>query len=556
MLSRLTIKNFAIIEDIEVNFYEGLNVLLGETGAGKSILIDALSLLQGNRSSLDKIRNGETKAFIEGEFVIKDESLIKTINEEYDDLISEDTIVVSRSLDINGKSTVKINFHTVPLQVVKNIMGQILDIHSQHKDQSFFDEDKQIEYLDIFINKSNKINKNKIDIEIFDEYKDKFLEFKQAQKELKKMNEDYYSLEDKEILTYQYNELEKADVKENELEDIEEELKRLNNFEKLQEIISSFKTNYEEASSNLYNCKKSLEKINDDAFDEDKEKFLSFYYELEDCYESLNEKYSSFEDNIYHIDELQKRRSELKSLCRKYGGSSSSLIAKFKEIKDQLNLIENFDYMISLQEKKISSIKSELEKIASSISSIRHEFALKLKEKMNKELHDLLLENSEFDVSIEQSDFNDYGFDQVRFLIKANAGGKFLSLKSSASLGETSRINLALKSLFNELQPVGTIIFDEIDTGISGRVGVATSNKLKKISSSSQTLIISHLPQVACIGSHHYFVKKVVEEGVTKSRIHEMDDKELIEEIAHMLSGDNITEESLKASEKLIDSMK
>ena len=214
MLNRLLIKNFAIIEDIECNFYEGMNVLIGETGAGKSIIIDALGLLMGNRSSFEKIRNGKTKAFIEGEFYIDDIKLKEKINEEYDDLIDEDNIlVVSRTLDISSKSSCKVSGRSVSIGVLRSLMEEIVDIHSQHKDNSYFDETKKIEFLDDYINK--KENNNSIWYSLINEYKDKYSLLESRKKKLQKMKDEYEAIDDIEYLRFQYDEIEKANIKEN-----------------------------------------------------------------------------------------------------------------------------------------------------------------------------------------------------------------------------------------------------------------------------------------------------------------------------------------------------
>ena len=560
MLENLVIKNFAIIEDIEVSFKDGMNCIVGETGAGKSIIIDALSLLKGEKSKFDKIRNGETKAFIEGTFYLDDQELIKEINEEFDDLIEEDGLLhVSRTLDISNKSISKINYRSVPLSVLKKIMEQVIDIHSQHKDNSFFDEKKQINFLDKYINKtsikeiegiSSKYNN------IYSNYTSLFNEYKKEKNKLSEYLDKQSSFEELELLQYQYEELEKANIQENEIEDIESELKTLESFEELSNNLETYLENYSNASSYLYACRKALTSLKVDLFNDEEEKFTSLYYELDDINEQINKKYSSLSSSQDRLEELRERRSVLYSLRRKYGRTTEDILNYFQSLKKEIDLISNYDYIIEKQKEKIISLETNLNNIASDISKIRNIASNSLSSLINEQLHDLMLENADFLIEINHTNLNKNGFDDVIFKIRANAGGKYLPLIQSASLGETSRINLALKTVFNALKPVGTMIFDEIDTGISGKVAVGVSKKIHQISSSSQTIVITHLPQVSAKGDHHFYVSKYVEKGITKTKIDELNKKEVISNIAYMMTGENPTKESLALANQLIESLK
>ena len=560
MLENLVIKIFAIIEDIEVSFKDGMNCIVGETGAGKSIIIDALSLLKGEKSKFDKIRNGETKAFIEGTFYLDDQELIKEINEEFDDLIEEDGLLhVSRTLDISNKSISKINYRSVPLSVLKKIMEQVIDIHSQHKDNSFFDEKKQINFLDKYINKTSIKEIEEISSKynnIYSNYTSLFNEYKKEKNKLSEYLDKQSSFEDLELLQYQYEELEKANIQENEIEDIESELKTLESFEELSNNLETYLENYSNASSYLYACRKALTSLKVDLFNDEEEKFTSLYYELDDINEQINKKYSSLSSSQDRLEELRERRSVLYSLRRKYGRTTEDILNYFQSLKKEIDLISNYDYIIEKQKEKIISLETNLNNIASDISKIRNIASNSLSSLINEQLHDLMLENADFLIEINHTNLNKNGFDDVIFKIRANAGGKYLPLIQSASLGETSRINLALKTVFNALKPVGTMIFDEIDTGISGKVAVGVSKKIHQISSSSQTIVITHLPQVSAKGDHHFYVSKYVEKGITKTKIDELNKKEVISNIAYMMTGENPTKESLALANQLIESLK
>ena len=552
MLETLTIKNFAIIEDLEVSFNKGMNILIGETGAGKSIIIDALSLLMGKRSSFDKIRNGENKAFIEGSFVLDNVLTLNLLHETYEDLIEEDVLVVSRSLDINGKSVCKVNYRTVPSSVLKDIMSLIIDIHSQHKDDSFFDEKKQIDYLDLYLTNSSSNDFENIKKQYDEEYK----EYLSLQKELKKMKDEYASLDDLDYLQYQYDELSKANIKENEIEEIEDELHKLSQYEKIIEAFQNFSSEYEVASSHMYNAKKALGQLQDDSLSEKIEKFNSLYYDIDDIYSSIKEDFESLDNSQERIDYLMARKAELSPLRRKYGRSTEEILNKFKEIEATISLANNFDEKIKEQEDLINKSKDKAYKTAKELSKEREDAKKLLEDALNNELKFLALPNATFKVDIEEDELGPKGFDEVKFKLRANIGSNFLSLKDTASLGETSRLNLAFKIIFNKLNPVGTMVFDEIDTGISGSVGVAVAKKLHEIGEASQCLVITHLPQVAAVSDYQYYVSKKAEDNKTKTEIKLMTNENFIEELARMISGSEVTINSTNAAKDLIKTIK
>ena len=557
MLQHLIIKNFAIIQDEEIDFKEGMNVLLGETGAGKSIIIDAINLLRGEKSSFDKIRNGETKAFIEGTFIVSNKTK-DLISSQYEDLIEDDnTLIVSRSLDINNKSICKVNMHSFPLSSLRTLMESVLDIHSQHKDNSYFDEEKQISLLDQYILKlkTEEIDKllyvNKENI--IDKYKTSYKEYLSLIKEYKKLKEEKLSIDEIEYLSYQVDELEKANIQENEIEEIDDELRELESFEKIADIFTKFNDEYNYASNHLYEAKTALNKLNSDKYEEKKEKFISSYYELEDSYSELNNIFSSLSNDMSRLDYLKERKSLLNKLKRKYGSSTDEILSKFIEMKKTLELQGDYEYHLSKMEENISLKEKELKCECELLNKLRLEGGKLLTKEVNKELSDIGLENAEFALNIlEKDDFDINGNEIITFILKANKGGKFLPLNKTASLGETSRINLALKNVFNKLDPVETIIFDEIDTGISGEIGNKVGLKVHDISKYSQALVISHLPSMVSNGDYHYFVSKSVKDNVTTSHIEEINGERLITELAKMISGDKVTSESLALASSLL----
>lgn len=553
MIQSLVIKNFAIIEDIEINFKDGMNILLGETGAGKSIIIDALGLLMGNRSDFDKIRNGQTKAFVEGAFYLENKQTINKINAISQLIENDNLLLVSRTLE-NGKSICKINYHQVPQSILKTIMEDIIDIHSQHKDNSFFDEKIQIDYVDLFLKSDSSLSKHQF-AKLLLEYQEIYGKYRSEERKYQEMIDKKSSFDDVDYLNFQIQEIEKVNLKKNEIEEIEDQLSRLSSFQKVVSSFQNFKEYYKNASENLYLAKKELSSIHDDQFEKEIERFETLYYDIDDCYESLNNQFSSLLDAQNKIEYLNNRKLELAPLRRKYGRSTKEIFEYLENVKNTVDLIINYDDNLLKQENIVKNLHLECEKKAEILSKIRFEAKDLLERNMNSQLDSLGLVNAKFLVNIEKGNLNKKGNDQICFLLRANVGSKYLSLSQTASLGETSRINLAYKLVFNKLNPVGTIIFDEIDTGISSHIGVLVAKKIKELSKRSQVIVITHLPQMAAIGDVTYFVSKKVIDNSTKTFINELSSKQVVEEIAKMISGEVIDQTSLLAAESLIKSM-
>ena len=544
MLSKLVIKNFAIIEDLEVDFPSGFIALTGETGAGKSIIIDALSLLMGERSSFDKIRFNEQKAFIEGVFYIKNDKIKKQIESLIDDNVDEE-LILSRTLDINGKSQAKINMHNVPLTVLKNVTSLILDIHSQQKDNNYLKEENQLNLLDSF----SELLLSKDEKDIFNEFNKSYKDYLETKSKLQNLKNKQLDLGSIDYLKFQDEELNKVNIQENEMENLEQERNSLMNFSKQSEKIAEFLSIYEEVSSSLYKAKKTLSYIDDE--DKLSEKFNDLYFQMDDIYQTINDKFESQKEQLIRLDEINERLFLLHSLRKKYGYTSQDIIAHHQEIKQNIDDLINYEDNILKLENELNAKRINSTSIAKKISNIRNKYAENLQNEVNKQLKDLYLENAEFKVDITPIELNNRGIDKVIFLLKANVGQNFISLEKTASLGETSRLNLALKTVFNKINQMETIIFDEIDIGVSGRVGNAISLKMKEISLNSQVIAISHLVQVASKADYQYLVSKYIKNNKTYSVINLLTKEERIKEIAKMMFGE-ITEISLKSAEDLL----
>ncbi len=546
MLEALNIKNFAIIEDIEINFKNGMNVMLGETGAGKSIIIDALSLLKGERSSYDKIRIGATKAYIDGRFIIENKELIKQINEEYDDLIENDELIVSRSLDINGRTSIKLNGRMFSSSVTKVIMNEIIDIHSQHQNMVLFDEKEHLHLLDKYIGPSKEL-------EIYQS------SYKTYSKEVHNLEELENKVIDEAELAYkkaQIEEIEKLNLEVGELEKLENLEKKMANFVRLQETINNITElldGDDGALAKIYQSRRLLDYLKDEDYDSYSTKLNDCYYNLEDINSALKDSLNALNEYEYTPEYIQERIYNIKKVMRKHGGSEEDIFKAHEQLVNDIALMSDYEYALEKQKALVKELYNDLMIKANNLSKLRNEFANKLNKEVDKELSDLSLNNAHFKVHFNVTEPKSTGIDDVTFYISSNIGMPFGHLKDVVSGGEASRIMLGLKVIFSKYCNYETMILDEIDSGVSGKVASSVGRKIHEISKSRQVIVISHIPQVASYADTAYEVKKVVEANSTKTQITELDDKGFIENIAKLLTDSSISEQSLSLANELIN---
>lgn len=551
MIEQLTIKNFAIIEDLEVNFNSGFISLCGETGAGKSIIIDAIGLLLGQRSSFDKIRNGKQKAFIEGVFSVVDDTSKKVIEELLDEEIL-DVIVLSRSLDINGKSIAKINSRIVSISLLKSVTNILIDIHSQQKDNDYLKSDNQFNLLNNFIFN----NYNQEEKEVFDSYNELFNQYSNVLNAINDLKAKKDILDQEDYLLFQKEELEKANIQPNEMENLEDEKNSLIKFSRESERILSFLNEYESISSSLYNAKKQISYVEEDSYNDLSNRFSDLYFQINDVYEEIKDNFEKNKDSLIRLEQINDRLFYLHSLRKKYGYTTNDILNKYEEILVNLDDIKNYESKLNDLSNKYQKLEFDCKKLAVKMTDIRKKYAEILTNEVNIQLNDLYLENAEFKIDFNKLDkINNFGFDSVIFMLKANKGLSFNELDKTASLGETSRFNLALKTVFNKINRKETIIFDEIDIGLSGRVAISIAKKMKEISKNSQVIVISHLPQVSACADYQYLVRKEVINDLTYSSIKLLNEDERIIEISKMLTGE-VNDISLKTSKELISLFK
>lgn len=550
MLTRLHIENFALIADIDCTFKDKMNVIIGETGAGKSILMQAVSLLIGAKSDFEKIRNGQSKAFIEGEFTISDEKYA-LLKKEYSDYIEDNEIIISRTLDIKGKSLQRLNGYSVPLSLIKKISHYLIDIHSPQEDLFFYDEKKQINILDSFIFANENYKK---DEKYFLDYSSVYERYIEIEEKIKTLNDFLNSDIDREYLEYQLDELEKANIQENELEDLETSYASFHSLMDLTNKYNDFLSASEEGLNKLYSAKRTLETINNDSLNDIKEKYLDSYYLLSDYHQMIAENFEKLMKDSLNIEKIKERLFFLRTLKRKYGSSTSDILLKKKEIEETLYNLDNANYelnKLTLEREKILPLLDEKGEL---LNDVRKKYAHILEEVIDKELSELLFNDAKFVIEFNKCDYSKFGIYNVRFLLSANKGMVALPLKDSISLGESSRLLLAFKKVFFDFEHTDTLVFDEIDIGISGKAAIAVGNKIKELAKRCQILVISHLGQVSSKGDYFYLVKKEVNDSSTTSIIKELNKQDAITEIAKMINNGKSDSASLELINSWINS--
>lgn len=549
MLISLNISNFAVFENETINFETGFNVFTGETGSGKSVLIDALSLILGERSSKDLIRKGKKSALIEAIFDISVNKDLEEFLESNNIVISqEDYLIISRELLENGKSINKINRRTVPLNMLKDVGKYLIDIYGQFGHESLFKKENHIILLDSLVQK--ELNP------MFEVYSSLYSEHSKKCREIETIKD---KLDNKDLkieqLNYEINEIEDADLKAEEEDELLKEIKKLSN---VQEIKGSL---YEankilSTSAGMNNVYTLLNKIK--SYDEILGNFLSrldilleeqqfFAHDLRDYSDKLDLDESK-------LNFIENRMSLISRLKRKYGYTIDKIIEYKNSSQEELNILTEAETKLSMLEKEKDILYKDLKKCADEISKIRKSAASMLEKQILKELDDLNMKNIKFKVDIERRNtFAADGIDQVEFLISTNVGSDLNSVQKVVSGGEASRIMLAFKKITSDIESDQTMIFDEIDSGISGKTSQMSGIKMNYISVNHQVICVTHSPQIASISKNHFFIEKKVVDGNTYSTVRKLDKENRIYEIARLLSGMKITDKSLNNAKELIE---
>ena len=550
MLKRLIIHNLAIFENVDVSFQDGFSVLLGETGAGKSLMIDSLSLLLGMRASSELIRSGENKASVTGYFSIERPELSAYLS-KINVPMHDDEIVVERIIGIN-KNVVKINSVPVSLNDLIKISKYLANIHSQFDFEKILNPENYLDIIDGF--------SFELSTRLKDEYTSLLNQYKEKKEEYNLLLQKKAKLEEaRDFYEYQYGELRAADLKEGEEEEISSEISLLRNYDKIYSLVQetneiingSFMDDFYRISDNLSKLANYQKQ-----YEESHEKIDERYYEIEDVLNNLKKEFRSLDYDPNRLNDLEQRDSDLSSLQRKYKKSIPELIA----YRDELGTIlgKNSSFEGSLEEKKeemLQSLKEAISK-AKELTLLRTRNAKTIEKELTHSLKDLLL-NVRFQILFkdekeDESSLKENGIDDVDFLIETNIGEGLKPLSKVISGGEASRIMLAFKALFIKANRIPTVIFDEIDTGISGETAQAVARKIKEISLTTQVISITHMPQVASLSDHPILISKTVKDGRTYSNVKELSLEEKIRQIAYLISGGKVTEKQLEYAKEMV----
>lgn len=535
MISTLHIKNIGIIDEIMIDFSKGFNILTGETGAGKTLIIGALGIVAGGRFSKEMIRKGENHSFVEVSIYLPNHQ--KAV---------DGNIIISREIFDNGRNTCKINGRLVTVNELKEFMNNIINMHGQNDNQNLLNKENHIKYLDKFLGKEFLNKKNE-----YTELYNKYVDIN------RKLKENYGDEKEKQrkldLLNYQVNEIKNANLKINEDEELEEQRNLIVNAEKISKSLNEADMQINENALNSISIAiKNLEKIEDINIKYQKtlSSLKSNYYDLQEIAIDLNHYNSdtSFEEE--ERDEIENRIDEINDLKRKYGNTIEEILTYKAEIEEEIAKIENVEETNKALKNELKQLTVELSRKAVELHQIRAEYGIELENKINKELADLEMPNAKFKINIENTNFNKDGTNEIEFMITTNKGEDFKPLIKTASGGEMSRIMLAIKTVLSDVDEVPILIFDEIDTGISGKAGNAVGEKLKTISKNHQVIIVTHLASIAAKGDSNYYIYKEVEGDNTKTRIKNLNEQEVIEEIARIASG-IVSEISLKHAMEL-----
>lgn len=526
MITTLHIKNIGIIDDLSMELGDGFNVLTGETGAGKTLIIDSINIICGGRFSKEMIRRGEDYSFVELNLYLPN-----------NELSIENNIIVSREIHSNGRNSCKINGRLVTLTELKDFMSNIIDIHGQNDNQKILNPEYHIKYLDNFIGEQI--------LQIKTGYKELYNKRQKIKKDLKaNLGDDKEKQRQLSLLQYEFDEIENAELKMGEEEELEEKRKFFMNSEKICKSLNQADLSLGEGAIDKINeAIRAIEKISDldKKYDDTLNNLKGIYYEVQE----LSRDISSLNSDIYFDEnernDVEERLDLIYSLKRKYGNSVEEILEYKEKIEKEIDRINNLDEYNNKLKQDLAQVESKMQNLADKMHEIRITNAKILDSKINKELADLEMPNSTFITHINPVDFGKNGIDEVEYYISTNIGESEKELAKIASGGEMSRIMLAIKTVLANTDITPVLIFDEIDTGISGKAAKSVGEKLKLIGKSHQVLCITHQPSIAAKGDENFYISKISKEGRTFTQIKKLNEDEVINEVARISNGE-ITE--------------
>ena len=550
MLTNLYIENIAVIEKSNINFSGGLNVLTGETGAGKSIVIDAISAILGHRTSKEIIRTGAEKAYVSATFDnLNTETISKLADLGYE--IEDDTLIISREISLNGKNNCRINSRPATVSTLKEIGLNLINIHGQHESYQLFSPETHIDYIDASGNYENLIN----------EYYCSYKELKTIEKQLNSLNVDENKrLQEIDLLSYQVNEIENADLQIGEEEELNNERFVLQNSEKLTEMLTEAQI-YADGDGNVTGALETLDNIctaisNGAGYNPNlsslSEKLMDIYYNLQDCVSEINDNLENIDSDTYRLNDIEERLDLIHKLKRKYGSDIEEVLNYLQESKTRLEELTELDINKENLEKQYNVALSSTMNLAKKLTEIRLNTANSFVSKVQEQLVFLNMPNVRFTVSHEIQQLAKNGQDKLELLVSANLGEEPKPVAKIASGGELSRIMLAIKTVMAENDIIDTLIFDEVDAGISGSAAQKVGLKLKEVSQTRQVLCVTHQAQIAALANEHLLIKKETKDNKTYTNITTLDFEGRKRELARIIDGVDITDTALAHAEQLL----
>lgn len=553
MLLELSIRNLAVVEAVDLSFDTGLHVLTGETGAGKSILIDAISLVLGGRGSVEYVRHGTNKAEITALFELaKDHSAWQTLSEFGLETDSEGHVLIKRDISRHGKSVCRINGHIVTLTMLRQLGNSLVDIHGQHDHQSLLREEEHVNWLDAYAGESLQTVKR--------QYRELYEQYRRLQEDICRLNEDERQTAQRiDLLEFQLNEITSASLKPEEDNRLLERRTKLTHLEKIvqhvQEAYHALRSD-NQALNDIGHALSAVKAVAE--YDHELEGILELiqnaYYQLEEAQAGLGRLAEQQEFDQEELNDIEARLHVMEQLKRKYAPSIDEILQYAADVKQELDVLKNREQHTHDLQKQASQMRAKLTAKARELSAKRKEAAERLQHEVERELKELYMKHARFDVEMrtEEGKFFSHGADQLKFLISANPGEPMKPLAKTASGGELSRIMLALKTTFHEVDDVESLIFDEIDTGVGGRAAQAIAEKMHRIAKGKQVLCVTHLPQVACMADQHIHIAKRIKSGQTMTQVRVLDERGRIEELARMLGGVEVTHKTKQHAEEML----
>lgn len=546
MIKSIYVKNFVLIDELSLDLNEHFSCFTGETGAGKSLLIDAISLLCGERISTQYIKANKEKVFIEA--LVEISSLnhpSKILLEENGFALDENCFTISRECTIEGKSNAKINGRNATLSFVKEVMSKLVDIHSQHDNQYLLNNKYHLKLLDDYI--GNDI--------LLKEVKDLYKKYDAKRKEIELFESTKANVEDLEFLQFQLHEINALALEKNEIEDLENRQKELASFEKISSSLANAISTIENSKyDSLYQIKRMLDSFDNEIITTAKEEIVNAYFTIDEQLSNIKDYVSNLSFDEKEYDFIQSRLYEIHKVLRKYGNTYDSMQEKKQEIESRILAIENRQEYLDTQYKELETLKSIYYEKAKQLSDLRKNKALELEKDIICELNDLHLNKARFKIDFDEM-FNANGIDNVEFMVSMNPGGTLNPLIKVASGGELSRLMLGLKIIFNKLQKIETVIFDEIDNGVSGTVAYAIGKKMYTLATNAQVFSVTHLANVAVWANYHYLVEKLQSNDTTTSKIQLLDEENTIKQLTSISYG-IISNNTLSASKEMYNACK